>query len=85
MQTGSSHIKRQKSGKCPIPLHHERSPLGLTHPLGGQIDHETHLCHRSAGCDSQAHEPANRESVTELARATGITTKTLYNWRSQRQ
>ena len=29
--------------------------------------------------------PPNRESVTEIARDTGITTQTLYNWRSQWQ
>jgi transposase-like protein len=27
--------------------------------------------------------PPNRESVAEIARTTGITTQTLYNWRSQ--
>jgi transposase-like protein len=29
--------------------------------------------------------PPSRESVTEIARDTGITTQTLYNWRSQWQ
>ena len=29
--------------------------------------------------------PPNRESVPEIARDTGITTQTLYNWRSQWQ
>ena len=29
--------------------------------------------------------PPNRESVTEIARDTGITTQTLYNWRLQWQ
>jgi len=29
--------------------------------------------------------PPNRESVTEIARDTGITTQTLYNWRRQWQ
>lgn len=27
--------------------------------------------------------PPNRESVSEIAHATGITRQTLYNWRSQ--
>ncbi|MEB3323294.1 MAG: helix-turn-helix domain-containing protein, partial [Synechococcaceae cyanobacterium] len=29
--------------------------------------------------------PPNRESVAEIARTTGITTQTLYNWRSHWQ
>jgi transposase-like protein len=29
--------------------------------------------------------PPNRESVAQIARDTGITTQTLYNWRSQWQ
>jgi transposase-like protein len=29
--------------------------------------------------------PPNRESVADIARSTGITTQTLYNWRSQWQ
>jgi transposase-like protein len=29
--------------------------------------------------------PPNRESVAEIARSTGITTQTLYNWRGQWQ
>ena len=29
--------------------------------------------------------PPNRESVAQIARSTGITTQTLYNWRSQWQ
>ncbi len=29
--------------------------------------------------------PPNRESVTEIARDTGITPQTIYNWRSQWQ
>ena len=33
----------------------------------------------------QRMSPPNRESVAEIARATGITTQTLYNWRSQWQ
>ena len=31
----------------------------------------------------QRMSPPNRESVAEIARATGITSQTLYNWRSQ--
>ncbi len=31
----------------------------------------------------QRMSPPNRESVAEIARATGITMQTLYNWRSQ--
>lgn len=27
--------------------------------------------------------PPNRESVAAIARSTGITTQTLYNWRAQ--
>ena len=27
--------------------------------------------------------PPNRESVAEIARDTGITSQTIYNWRSQ--
>lgn len=33
----------------------------------------------------QRMSPPNRESVAEIARSTGITTQTLYNWRSQWQ
>ena len=33
----------------------------------------------------QRMSPPSRESVTEIARSTGITTQTLYNWRSQWQ
>ena len=33
----------------------------------------------------QRMSPPNRESVAEIARATGITSQTLYNWRSQWQ
>ena len=29
--------------------------------------------------------PPNRETVAEIARSTGITTQTLYNWRGQWQ
>ena len=31
----------------------------------------------------QRMSPPNRESVAEIARSTGITTQTFYNWRSQ--
>lgn len=31
----------------------------------------------------QRMSPPNRASVAEIARATGITSQTLYNWRSQ--
>ena len=33
----------------------------------------------------QRMSPPNRESVAEIARSTGITSQTLYNWRSQWQ
>jgi transposase len=33
----------------------------------------------------QRMSPPNRESVAQIARDTGITTQTLYNWRSQWQ
>ncbi|MEB3349940.1 MAG: transposase [Cyanobacteriota bacterium] len=31
----------------------------------------------------QRMSPPNREGVAEIARSTGITSQTLYNWRSQ--
>ncbi|MCP9773310.1 hypothetical protein KBY66_11845 [Synechococcus sp. Tobar12-5m-g] len=32
---------------------------------------------------SKRMSPPNRECVAEMARSTGITTQTLYKWRSQ--
>ncbi len=68
------------------PLRQERCPLGQTHPPGAKPT-TMKPTYDTAVRDQvrQRMSPPNRESVAEIARSTGITTQTLYNWRSQWQ